>query len=201
MTIQELRDKIERERQTLGKLDARRRRIEELQEKLQAEVRYYENQMLANHRAENDASMRLQAAEGDLNEAVARGIAEYHEGPSREELLDKLQRTLRSKLPFAYSVVRMLEIYTRYQGVGLTELGFVSAAVNPKYPNRYRTLTATQKARVMEVLMGCCPKHPDTGRYLPPYEVDESGIVQTPDVAPPVGLRAVPTGYNEPSCE
>ena len=201
MTIEQLRERVASEQKTLGKLRARKQKIEEHQARLRDEVAYYDKQMLGNHRAENAADVRVRAAQGDLEEAQARAIAEAHNGLSREELMSELKHVLKSKLPFEHSVIRLLEIYTRYQGIGMDELGYVIACQNPAQPNRYRTMVTNQRYRVLGVLDAHCPKHPESGRYLPPYVAEVDRIVGEPDVAPPVGINMVPSGYSEPSAE
>lgn len=174
MTIQDVQRRIAKEEKALAMLDTRKGQLRERKDRVVAEGKWVDAQLTQTHNAVTEAKVRLKSAEVDMNLAVAKDIAKNFNSLTIDEFIAELKTAVRSKFPFEKQIVGLLEVYACYKGVPDSELENLLVYTDPNPPYRYRKLLPTQKARVVEVLERRCPKHPQTGRYLPPlYKVED----------------------------
>ena len=166
MTIEQLKIDMQVAQAAREAAEAETARLREEQIKLQDAVHDNMKLQQTSRREESAAASRYHKAEFDLNELVAREVAESFGGCNREALLARVRAALRSTIPFEESVLKELE-YGSVIRKGMVAHDLVRVGVMHK--DRARSLSDAQRSRVMDVLETFCPKHPDTGRWLPPY--------------------------------
>ena len=125
-----------------------------------------------------NAQEKVHDLEYELNVAIAKEVAATLVGCTREDLLRRVEQAVfgcnhdhvHSDLPFAEAILTLLEEGAKYRR-GLHRQDLLTVVL--KVDGHERVLTEAQRSRVMVTIEAWCPVHPDTERYLPPYEVAE----------------------------
>ena len=165
MRIETLKEELESARAVVVRITDEQAQLDKHNKELQDAVNAnFKAQTQLSHE-KFDAQIRVYDLEADVECEVARQVAEecirLSGGCSREILLAELRQALRSKKGREAEIVRWLERRRRYRG-GREEL---AGAVELTYP---------QRERVIKTLDRICPRHPETGKWLPPYVVVET---------------------------
>ena len=145
-------------------------------ENLQAENMRLQDAVTANFDKQTEVRLRKQdadyaiyVAKRGMRLARSNAVIAGFDGMSREGFIAGLRVVVRSKFPIVDSLVRTLERGASEQGASEEEM----SRWHDAECYRLRDLSAPMQERVRMVLDKCCPRHPDSGRYLPPYEVVE----------------------------